>query len=41
MNVAQAFMLLLRGQKTPQQVAFDSGMKVVDVLKVYEEGIKD
>lgn len=38
-NVAEAFMEVLRRQKTPEEVAVDSGMKVVDVLKVYEYGM--
>lgn len=41
MNVVQAFLLALRRQKTPQQVALDSGMKLIDVLKVYEYGLKN
>jgi ribosomal protein S5 len=36
MNVAQGFLELLRNQKTPEQVAADSGMRIVDVLRVYE-----
>lgn len=36
MNVAQGFLELLRRQKTPEQVAADSGMRIVDVLRVYE-----
>ena len=40
MNVAQAFLKALRRQKSPQQVAADTGMKIIDVLKVYEEGCK-
>lgn len=39
LTVVEAFMEVLRRQKTPEQVAKDSGMKVVDVLKVYEHGM--
>lgn len=38
MNVAQAFLEALRRQKSPEQVAADSGMRIQDVLKVYEAG---
>jgi ribosomal protein S5 len=38
MNVAQAFLAALRRQKSPEQVAADSGMRIEDVLKVYEAG---
>ena len=38
MNVAQAFLEVLRRQKSPEQVSRDSGMKIIDVLKVYERG---
>ena len=38
MNVAQGFLEILRRQKTPEQVAADSGMRIVDVLRVYEAG---
>jgi small subunit ribosomal protein S5 len=35
-NVCRAFIEILRRQKTPQQVALDSGMNIVDVVKIYE-----
>lgn len=38
-TVVEAFMEALRRQKTPEEVARDSGMKVVDVLKVYQHGM--
>jgi ribosomal protein S5 len=37
-NVAKAFLLALRRQKSPEQVALDSGMKVHDVRKIYQTG---
>ncbi len=36
MNVAQAFLRILARQKSPEQVAAESGMRVEDVLKVYD-----
>ncbi len=39
LTVVEAFMEALRRQKTPDEVARDSGMKVVDVLKIYEHGM--
>ncbi len=39
LTVVEAFMEALRRQKTPEEVARDSGMKVVDVLKVYQHGM--
>ena len=39
LTVVEAFMEVLRRQKTPEQVAKDSGMKIVDVLKIYEHGM--
>lgn len=36
MNVMKAFLLALERQKSPEQVSAESGMKVVDVLKVFE-----
>lgn len=41
LSVAQAFLLALKRQKTPEQVAQDSGMKIVDVLKVYQRGCEE
>lgn len=41
MNVAQAFLLALERQKTPEMVAQESGMRIVDVLKVYQEGCEE
>lgn len=38
MNVADAFLLALRRQKTPEMVASESGMRIIDVLKVYQQG---
>lgn len=38
MNVAQAFLEVLRRQKSPQRVAEDSGMRIEDVLAVYQKG---
>lgn len=39
-NVANGFLLALSRQKTPEQIAKDSGMKVVDVLKIFNSGSK-
>lgn len=39
-NVIEAFFEVLRRQKTPEEVAVDSGMKVEDVLKIYEYGMR-
>lgn len=41
LNVAQAFLLALQRQKTPTQVAEESGMRIVDVLKVYQQGCEE
>ena len=38
MNVVQGFFTALRRIKTPAQVAHDSGMKVIDVLKIFNMG---
>ncbi len=38
MNVAEAFLLLLRRQKTPEDVARDTGMNIVDVRTIYQQG---
>lgn len=35
-NVCRAFMEVMRRQKSPRQVALDSGMSVVDVVKIFE-----
>lgn len=37
-NVAYAFLRVLGRQQTPEEVSKISGMKIVDVLKVYQEG---
>lgn len=37
-NVVQGFFEALRSIKTPKQIAQDTGMKVVDVLKVFKYG---
>jgi ribosomal protein S5 len=41
MNVAEAFLMALRRQKTPEMVSQESGMRIVDVLKVYQEGCEE
>ncbi|PJF17169.1 hypothetical protein PSACC_03013 [Paramicrosporidium saccamoebae] len=41
MNVAEAFLMALRRQKTPEMVAQESGMRIIDVLKVYQEGCEE
>lgn len=41
MNVAQAFLLALRRQKTPEMVAQEAGLRIVDVLKVYQQGCEE
>lgn len=38
MNVAEAFLLAMRRQKTPEAVAQESGMRIVDVLKTFHQG---
>ena len=40
LNVAQAFMKALRKQKTPHQIATDSGMKIDDVIAIFNYGRK-
>ena len=40
LNVAWAFLTALERQQTPEQVSNDTGMKVIDVLKVYQYGCK-
>lgn len=37
-NVAKGFMELLRRQKSPQQIALDSGLKIIDVAKIFNYG---
>lgn len=37
-NVAYAFLRILGRQQTPEEVSRVSGMKIVDVLKIYQEG---
>lgn len=39
MNVLNAFMKALRRQKTPEQVARETGLRVMDVQRVYETAI--
>ena len=39
-NVANGFILALSRQKTPEMIARDSGMKIVDVLKIFNSGAK-
>lgn len=41
LNVAEAFLRVLRRQKTPEEVAQDGGIKIVDVLKVYQQGCEE
>lgn len=36
-NVLQAFMKALRRQKTPEDVARETGMRIFDVQKLYEQ----
>lgn len=38
MNVLHAFMKVLRRQKTPEEVARETGMQVMDIQRVYEFG---
>lgn len=40
-NVAQAFLVALGRQKTPESVARESGLRIVDVLKVYQQGCEE
>lgn len=40
LNVAHAFLIALRNQKTPRQIALDSGMRIEDVLVVFNHGKK-
>ncbi|KAM0681857.1 28S ribosomal protein S5 [Mitosporidium daphniae] len=39
-NVANGFLLALSRQKTPEMIARDSGMKVENVLKIFNSGAK-
>ena len=41
MNVGAAFINALKAQKTPEQVARDGGLKIVDVNEIYLQGCKD
>lgn len=41
MNVMKAFMKILEQQKSPEQVAAETGMRVVDVLHVFETNCRD
>lgn len=41
MNVMKAFLTILEQQKSPEQVANETGMRVVDVLRVFETNCHD
>ena len=41
MNVCYGFVQALRMMKTPEQVAADSGLRLVDVLKVFKYGTNE
>lgn len=41
MNVMKAFLQILEKQKSPDQVASETGMRVVDVLHVFETNCRD
>ena len=41
MNVMKAFLKILEQQKSPEQVASETGMRVVDVLHVFETNCRD
>lgn len=41
MNVMKAFLKILEQQKTPEQVSADTGMRVIDVLRVFETNCRD
>ena len=41
MNVMKAFLKILEQQKSPEQVAAETGMRVVDVLRVFENNCRD
>ena len=41
MNVMKAFLKILEQQKSPEQVASETGMRVVDVLRVFETNCRD
>lgn len=41
MNVMKAFLKILEQQKSPEQVANETGTRVVDVLRVFETNCKD
>ena len=40
LNVAKTFLVALRRQKSPHQIASDSGMKIQDVLAIFKYGKK-
>ena len=41
MNVMKAFLKILEQQKSPEQVAAETGMRVVDVLRAFETNCRD
>lgn len=41
MNVMKAFLKVLEQQKSPEQVAAETGMRVVDVLHVFEKNCRN
>lgn len=41
MNVMKAFLKILQNQKSPETVAAETGMRVVDVLSVFETNCRD
>ena len=41
MNVMKAFLKILDQQKSPVQVAAETGLRVVDVLHVFETNCRD
>lgn len=41
MNVMKAFLQILERQKSPEQVAAETGLRVVDVLRVFETNCRE
>ena len=41
MNVMKAFLKILEQQKSPEQVAAETGMRVIDVLHVFETNCRE
>lgn len=41
MNVMKAFLQILEKQKSPEQVAAETGLRVVDVLRVFETNCRE